>query len=86
MADEKFAAGTVGRFEDPVAAFDGDGHGFFQIDSFAGFQCGNGHFFVEIVRGGDMNGTDGFYFKQIPVIGKGLCFREFVRKFVKGFL
>ena len=86
VTDEKFAAGAVGGFQDTVAAFDGDRHGFFQIDSFTGFEGGDSHFFVEIVGGGDVDGADGVDLEQITVIGESLSFGEFFLEVVKGFL
>ena len=77
VAHEKFASRAHGGLEDPVAALDGDGHGLFQIDGLARLEGGDGHFFVEIVRGGDDDGPDGFDLQQIPVVGEGLGIGEF---------
>ena len=77
MSDHELAAGAVSGFQNMVASFDGNRHGFFQIDRLAGFERGDCHLFVILVADGNENRLNLGIFYQVLIIGINFDLGEF---------
>ena len=76
VTDEEFGTGFHRSFQDTVATFNGDCHGLFKVDGFPGFESGNSHFFVTIVRSGNKDSINVFNLEYIAIVCENLCVGE----------
>ena len=71
-ADLAHLPGLTPDLDEVEALFDGVGEGFFEVNVFAGPECGDGHIVVQVLRGHDVDRIDRLVGEQFAVIDEGL--------------
>ena len=75
MPKINFSFGSKRSTQNPVATFNGNGHRFFKINMFTGFERGDGMFFMKKIRRADEDCINVGTLEQFMIIISHKCIR-----------